>query len=176
MNAKSDKAKNTKNIIDAISTKISGTIGEKEQVSPANPGKDIKELENKYETLKTLFENKTKEFEKKIDEKETKTTEILAIFIGLFTFISVNVSLFTRLQDMQTAIWFMLIMTFCLTFFLSFLFIIINKTLPNRITFLGLIISLVTLLLLAVLPKILNWNIQLNSEKDSTYNLNLKIK
>lgn len=103
-------------------------------------------------------------FENRIEEKEAKTTEILAIFMTLFTFISVNVSVFTKVKDLFTAIIFMVIMTLCSTFLLSFVLTVTSKHLPNRKTVLGLLLSLFCLILLAILISITSWNYQLNTQ------------
>ena len=50
------------------------------------------------------------EFENKIQQQQAKSLDILAIFITLFTFISVNVSIFQKV-DNEKAIYFMLLIT-----------------------------------------------------------------
>jgi len=67
----------------------------------------------------------------KIDAKETRTTEVLAIFITLFTFISVNVNIFSKVTDIKRAIFFMILMTICSLVLLSFCFIAINDQKRN---------------------------------------------
>lgn len=104
------------------------------------------------------------EFEIRIEEKETKTTEILAIFMTLFTFISVNVSVFTKVKDLITAICFMMIMTMCSTFLLSFTLIVTSKRLPNKITTYGLILSLGGLTLISTLFYLFKLNFPLNTQ------------
>ncbi len=66
-------------------------------------------------------------FESKINEREEKTTQLLAIFITLFTFISVNVTIFTRVQDVSTAAWFMILMALAACFILAFTLVCISS-------------------------------------------------
>jgi hypothetical protein len=63
--------------------------------------------------VKLQLEKKVKEIEKKISYKEIKSTELLGIFVALFTFVSVNINIFTKVENLSTAIWFMIIMTAC---------------------------------------------------------------
>lgn len=110
----------------------------------------LKELEQRFET--------------KIENKETKTTEILAIFITLFTFISVNVNIFTKVSDVYTAIWFMLLMTACSILLLSFLFLVIRSKNDWKI-WTGLLLSLAFLALLIFITISNKWNPKLNEYK-----------
>lgn len=110
-------------------------------------GKELKELENK--------------FNERVENKEMKTTEILAIFITLFTFISVNVNIFTKVSDVYTAIWFMLLMTACSIILLSFLFFIIKSKNDWKI-WVGLMIALVFITFLILVTISSKWNPKLN--------------
>lgn len=101
-------------------------------------------------------------FESRIDEKEAKTTEILAIFITLFTFISVNISVFTKTTDLLSATVFMLLMTLCSTFLVSFLFLVSSRKLPNRTTTAGLLLSLLCLSMMVLIIMFTKWNPALN--------------
>jgi len=137
--------------------------------------KDAKNLRKKIARLEERFEQKTieegKRFRKEMKEREIKTTEMLAIFITLFTFISVNVSIFNRVQDVYTAAWFMLLMTACSVFLLSFLFIVIRSK-GNWKIWRGLIISLVIIAFLAVVIISGNWNPKLNETKNDGQTIN----
>lgn len=104
-------------------------------------------------------------FETRIENKEVKTTEILAIFITLFTFISVNVNIFTRADDLYTAIYFMGIMTLCCLILVSVLFLLIS----SRVNFSAIIIFVLSIIflssLLVVAKHIPNWNPKINDIK-----------
>ena len=115
--------------------------------------KELKELENK--------------FNERVENKEMKTTEILAIFITLFTFISVNVNIFTKVSDVYTAIWFMLLMTACSVLLLSFLFLIIRSK-NNWKVWVGLMIVLAFITFLILVTISGNWNPKLNEGKNET--------
>lgn len=55
-----------------------------------------------------------------IEKDRLKQTEILSIFFALFTFISVNVQVFSHLDSVSEAILFMLLMLVCLVVFMYF--------------------------------------------------------
>jgi K+-sensing histidine kinase KdpD len=60
------------------------------------------------------LENKLKiEFEQKIQQQQSKSLDILAIFITLFTFISVNITIFQKV-DNEKAVYFMLLITWAM--------------------------------------------------------------
>jgi heme/copper-type cytochrome/quinol oxidase subunit 4 len=113
------------------------------------------------------FKELEQRFETKIENKETKTTEILAIFITLFTFISVNVNIFTKVSDVYTAIWFMLLMTTCSILLLSFLFLVIKSKNDWKL-WLGLIITLAFVAFLILITISTKWNPKLNEVKMET--------
>jgi len=135
--------------------------GEK-KFSPENLEAYAQQNIEKYvaEQLKQLGDK----FDEKIDKKETKTTEILAIFITLFTFISVNVQIFTKIQDIYTAVWFMSLMTISSLILLSFLFIVIN-TKNDWKKWLGLMVVLMFLCGLIILLMSPKWNPKINQSE-----------
>ncbi len=97
-----------------------------------------------------------------LKNRQTETIGILAIFITLFTFISVNVTIFTKVTDLMTAFVFMILMTICSTFILSFSLMVLNQKTPNRITCLGLILSIIALSLVALIIFLVGWNPSIN--------------
>ena len=144
------------NLDDAV---FSIPTGEAAQVNPVTTP-NIAEIER---DLRAHIEITKKEFIQRIEERETKTIEILAIFITLFTFISVNVNIFTKAADAYTAIWFMLIMTACSVALLSFMFIVIN-TKNDWKKWIGLLLVLCFLSFLILVSISSNWNPKLNGE------------
>lgn len=56
------------------------------------------------------LEDRLDKQEAKIERDQTRSTEVLGIFVALFTFISINVQIFSRLTDLASAMWFMLVM------------------------------------------------------------------
>lgn len=116
----------------------------KERISVTDPTRAIKDLEIKTEEkLKKIVED----YNSKIHERETKTTEILSIYITLFTFISVNVSIFTKVETLLQAILFMILMTLSSIFLVSYLiFIVNNSKKPKYSIFLIVIIFLLMIL------------------------------
>ena len=108
------------------------------------------------EKLKNL-ENR---FEERIEKKETKTTEVLAIFITLFTFISANITIFTKVSDIKRAVFFMVLMTLCSITLLSFTFISINEQKKNIFQWIALLASLgLMIIILFCLYNIRAWKI-----------------
>ena len=128
------------------------------------PESELKKIVN--ENISGYVDGKLKEleqkFETKIENKETKTTEILAIFITLFTFISANITIFTKVTDIKRAVFFMLFMTLCSTSLLSFTFISINQQKKNIFQWIGLLcsIGLMVLMLFGIYLTPI-WNIRL---------------
>lgn len=126
----------------------------------------IDKLNIKVSEGEKKFEEKIKEegkvFDEKMKEREIRTTEILAIFITLFTFISVNVSIFTRVEDVPTAICFMLLMTLCSIIILSFLFILLDSKRDWKV-WVGLIVSLIFIVFLILMIFSKKWDIKLNN-------------
>ncbi|MFA7194076.1 MAG: hypothetical protein WC087_04135 [Candidatus Paceibacterota bacterium] len=107
----------------------------------------------------TKLEEKMNE---KIEKKETKTTEMLAIFITLFTFISVNITIFTKVSDIKRAVFFMILMVLCSATLVSFLFISINSDKKNIFQWIALLFSLgLMILILFGVHFIPIWNITL---------------
>ncbi len=108
--------------------------------------------EMKEEDVKLLaqsaIEKVRKEIEDKIDKRENNVLQILAIFITLFTFISVNVSFFANINSVLAAAWFMLLMLFCSISLVSFLFILIKTESVSTKTWIGLSTGILALLAL----------------------------
>lgn len=118
---------------------------------------EIGELEKK---LKEEIGKAVSLFDDKIDKKEIKTTEILAIFITLFTFISVNINIFTRVEDLHTAIFFLILLTSCFAFILGSMFMLISGNKKNWYSIFLIAISLIFMWGLLVATKY--WNPKLN--------------
>ena len=108
----------------------------------------------------------------RIEIKETKTTEILAIFITLFTFISVNVSIFTRVSDISTAIWFFLLMTFCSIILVSVLIILLGREKKESISIFFLVASFILLFALLFGTGYMGFDPKLNLPENNGINFN----
>src|SRR3989338_3279591 len=74
--------------------------------------KQSKEKLDKLEAfdVKIYVQEKIKEVEQKIDSSKINVIEALGIFVALFTFIAVNVQVFSKINDLGSAMWFMLVM------------------------------------------------------------------
>lgn len=129
-------------------------------MEPQEP--QIKFSDDPYEIMNKKISKIESDFNEKLEKKETRVTEILAIFITLFTFISVNVNIFTRVQDLQSAVWFMLLFTMCCLLLLSCLFLVISDK-KNYFIICILVLSIVCLFGLLIATKYIpSWNPKLN--------------
>lgn len=139
--------------------------GNIEETSINQVMKNIEKLEATVKDVEKSFGGRIKTesegFEAKMKDREIRTTEILAIFITLFTFISVNVSIFTRVENVQTAAWFILLFTACNLILLSGLFIFISRK-RNYFNIIVLLISLSLLVGLLFTTRYTQWNPKLN--------------
>jgi len=109
-------------------------------------------------------------FNQKIDEKQERTTEILAIFITLFTFISVNITIFVRVQDLQSAAWFIILITLASTFILSFVLFALKRQ-QNEYSVKALVILIVLIIILLIGTFIYNPKLNeqpINTERESS--------
>lgn len=73
------------------------------------------------------FEKRLKTVEEKIERDKTTAIEVLGIFVALFTFIAVNVQLFSRIADLASAIWFMLLMSGVIIGILLVIEVVLNR-------------------------------------------------
>lgn len=62
-------------------------------------------------TQRQEFEEKIKKLEESFQRDKVHFIEVLGIFAALFTFISVNIQIFSKLKDLSSAIYFMLVMS-----------------------------------------------------------------
>lgn len=69
----------------------------------------------------------TMAFTKEAEASRIGTIETLAIFVALFTFVSVNINIFSKVEYLTAAVWFMTLMAITLLIFLSVLLIFLNK-------------------------------------------------
>lgn len=127
---------------------------------------DVEKLESRITDAENKSEARLKEASKDFDEKmkdrEIRTTEVLAIFVTLFTFISVNVSIFTRVEDLHSAVWFIGLFTALSLLLLSSLFLLISKK-RNWYAVVILLLSLIFLVgLLFATNYTPQWNPKLN--------------
>jgi len=123
-----------------------------EQYVKSGSASEIKEEDVKL-LAQSAIEKVRKEIEDKIDKRENNVLQILAIFITLFTFISVNVSFFANINDVSSAAWFMLLMLFCSVSLVSFLFILIKTEPVSTKTWIGLSTGILALLALLLFGK-----------------------
>jgi len=132
---------------------------------------DIKKNEIKQE-LSEEFKNEIKveaeklknEFQNIVNQNQTRVIEGLAVFVAIFTFISVNIQVLSRVEDLKSAAIFMIFMAFLIMIILSFpLFLlrIVRNDSPPKWIWVTLIVSIVLLLIVFLFS--LKLNIPLNS-------------
>lgn len=97
--------------------------------------KGVGEHEKKIKLFNENIENINSDL-KRAQEKETRIIETLAVFVALFTFISVNIQIFSRISNLMSAIIFLIIMASLTGFILLFSISIIHKDWDKKFTFL----------------------------------------
>lgn len=63
----------------------------------------LRDVDEKILDADKKLENSQKETEKKIEDKQTKSIEILGIFVALFSYISITIQIFNRVSDAWSA-------------------------------------------------------------------------
>ena len=81
------------------------------------------ELNNTKDKIALLEKNT----EDKLNSLSIRIIEILGVFVTLFTFISVDVQIFKNISSLNNAVFFVILMFFCLIGFVFFLHIILNN-------------------------------------------------
>jgi len=106
-----------------------------------------KKLQEINDRIKQM-EDRAGRFEEDLKMKQSEIIGIMAVFIALFTFISINVTIFTQVKDLMTACVFMLLMTLCTIIILSLCIMLLVGKPASKATTASLVVSL--LLLIAV--------------------------
>jgi len=73
--------------------------------------KNYKKLSDDNSTLSTNYTDLKKEF----DASRAGSIEALVVFVAFFTLVAVNITIFTKVEYLSSALWFMFLMTLCLT-------------------------------------------------------------
>jgi len=93
--------------------------------------KDIEDSKTRIKNQKKFFAKRIKTSNRKINSKiedaKTGTTESLALFAAFFTFVAVNVQIFTKVTNLRSAMWFSILLLGCLGFFAVIVHLIILK-------------------------------------------------
>lgn len=77
------------------------------------------------------LENSTLDIQDSIDTKNSHAISTITIFVTFFTFISVNITIFQKVENIGDAFFFMLLMAFCSLLIVSPLLAIINSYRKN---------------------------------------------
>lgn len=87
---------------------------------------------NDLEKLEKDFYARLDDYNKRADERQIKSIEALGIFVALFTFISVNIQIFSRLSDIWSAGFFVLLIFSALSIMIILLDLLLIRT-PDTI-------------------------------------------
>lgn len=144
------------------------------------------ELNKELEALKKRSIRQIAEVEKKInavqqeqDKNSVRMIEALAIFVTLFTFVSVNITIFSKIDTLSAAIWFMFLFTLSQLTLLSVFIVILNKDYSFKKWGLSitLLITMLALLVCSIDSKWLNPAFKPQSnEKPSEQNQSTSLK
>jgi len=96
------------------------TTQNKTETTSVNPYQDALTKTNKE--IKLL-----KKEVKEVKRNSIKIIEILGIFVALFTFVSVDIQILRNISSLNNAVFFVLLMFFCLIGFVFFLHIVLNN-------------------------------------------------
>lgn len=80
------------------------------------------------EKLEKDFYARLDDYNKRADERQIKSIEALGIFVALFTFISVNIQIFSRLSDIWSAGLFVLLIFSALSIMIILLDLLLIRT------------------------------------------------
>lgn len=80
------------------------------------------------EVLQKDFYARLDDYNKRADERQIKSIEALGIFVALFTFISVNIQIFSRLSDIWSAGLFVLLIFSALSIMIILLDLLLIRT------------------------------------------------
>jgi len=77
--------------------------------------------------IKKTIKETNEELSHKIDDSKLRTIETLGVFVALFTFVAVNVQIFTRVTHLRSAMWFTVLLMGALGLFSLIVHVIINE-------------------------------------------------
>ena len=115
---------------------------------------NTKEIRDEITSLKEELEAQKERVERQgriINKQQIRYTETLGIFVALFTFVSINIQIFSRITSLNNAMIFVILLFFCLIGFALFLKQILNDQLNPR-NFLILVGLLVIIMICFSLP------------------------
>ncbi|MFH1392518.1 MAG: hypothetical protein ABIG90_02455, partial [bacterium] len=78
------------------------------------------------EEYKKDLESKATNITTNIANNQIRNIEALALFAAFFTFVAINVQVFSQVENLRSAMWFSLLLLGCLGFFALLVHVIIN--------------------------------------------------
>ena len=114
--------------------------------------------------------------DKQIQPSQIRYTEVLGVFVALFTFVSINIQIFNKVTSLNNALIFTTLMFVCLTAFVAMLHLILTSQrnfllIFSIVTICGLILIPVFLVLLPQTPLSIEESFQLEQIKQRLSNL-----
>ncbi len=111
--------------------------------------------------------------EKRVKETEIRYTEVLGVFVALFTFISINIQIFSRITSLNNALIFVFLMFICLAGFVFLLHAIISKQRALQVI-VGLILLIVAIFIFNLLSSYHSYPLSIE-ESNELVRINQKI-
>jgi len=134
----------------------------------------IKEIQTNFEKEQKKFQNENKErnekikdLEKRIQNSNSQAFAILAIFTTVFTFISLNISIFQNIKSASQAVFFMTIIAFFSAIIVSIPLLILQSINGNEIKEPKIIwkifgVGIISLIVISLIVKLLDFELILN--------------
>jgi len=131
---------------------------------------NISDISTSLDALKKELDYQKKRIKfqgRRIRKQQIKYTEILGVFVALFTFVSINIQIFSRITSLNNAMIFVILMFFCLIGFVLFLHLILSSQL-STIKFFGLVCFLFFIMIIFSLPNFVKWIKPINIDNSDT--------
>jgi predicted PurR-regulated permease PerM len=106
-----------------------------------------KEISDRADKISQEIKSDLQEY---ISRNQTRIIEALAIFVALFTFISINIQIFTKTQDLFSATIFMILMAFLSMVMISFPIILLRSRKDDKMPKWALLILISSILLFLI--------------------------
>lgn len=107
---------------------------------------------------KVAFDVAEKKVDDEVEKRQARYTEILGVFVALFTFVSINFQIFSQIDTLNYAIVLILLLFLCLTGFIAlahFILTDIGLKKKSHVWIVITVIPIITLVLLVIFLKFL---------------------
>jgi hypothetical protein len=118
---------------------MEGPINSNESGKSGATSISLPEVENKLkmieENFKSLSSN-TSSLHEKLEQQQMKMTEIMALFVTLFTFIAINFNLLPKISDLRSIIIVIVVIMLACTILITTLFCVIQREVSKKTVYL----------------------------------------